>query len=102
MTNRHFPPGRRSKLCVVVVNPFGPHHSDKCLGSVNAANTSSRGASNTRVPMIERGSCARSRLFSSAMLRLPLAFLLFGLQSFQIVAQAIETFVPKPAIFLDR
>ena len=36
----------------VFVNPFGPHHCARCSGSVHALNTSSRGASMTRVVTI--------------------------------------------------
>jgi hypothetical protein len=56
MTKRQTPPGRNSKRDVVVVNPFGPHHCARCFASVQTENTNSRGASNSRIPMIERGS----------------------------------------------
>src|SRR3954470_24067388 len=39
---------------MVVVNPFGPHHCTTCCGSVHAAQTSSRGASNRREITISR------------------------------------------------
>src|SRR5271155_2180208 len=108
MTKRHTPPGRKSKLWVVVVKPFGPHHCARCLGSVHAANTKSRGAANSRTPVIERGSLSRSRLFLAAM-SAPfmftlllivlgfeflsfrfLGFRLFGLQRLQINVEAVE------------
>src|SRR4249919_3580861 len=89
------PPGRKSKVCVVVVKPFGPHHCARCFGSVHTENTSSRGASSTRVPMIERGSCSRSRLLFT------LTLLLLRLQRFEIITQPIEALVPKPAILFE-
>src|SRR6185437_4070401 len=100
MTKRQIPPGRRSKLMVVVVKPFGPHHCARCSGSVQAANTRSRGASNSRKPMIERGSLSRSRLLLAAMPTLLLTGLgpgclagFLALQRFQIAIEAIKTLV---------
>src|SRR5580658_5765537 len=97
MTKRQMPPGRMSKLDVVVVKPSGPHHCARCFGSVHAEKTSSRGASNSRMPTIERGSLSRSRLFLAAMF---LAFRLrsFGLELFQVGVEAIEALFEKPAI----
>src|SRR5271170_5128454 len=46
---RMAPPTRTSRSHTGFVNPFGPHHCATCLVSVHALNTSSRGASNTRV-----------------------------------------------------
>jgi hypothetical protein len=43
---------------VVVVNPSGPHHRDRCRTSVNTSNTSSRGASMTREITISRSTVA--------------------------------------------
>src|SRR5262249_59280230 len=60
MTKRQTPPGRKSKLKVVVVKPNGPHHCARCFGSVQVEKTSARGAANSRVPTIARGSCSRS------------------------------------------
>src|SRR6185437_11483935 len=108
MTKRHTPPGRKSKLWVVVVKPFGPHHCARCLGSVQAAKTRSRGASNSRMPMIERGSLSRSRLLFTAMSTLLPTALghgclrgLLALQRFQIAIEAIETFVVETAIAIE-
>src|SRR5213594_1149875 len=70
MTKRQTPPGFTSILWVVVVKPFGPHHSPMCSGSVHAFHTSSRGASKTRVPRISRSPTSAALLLSSAMLRL--------------------------------
>src|SRR5580704_18330758 len=99
MTKRQTPPGRKSKLDVVVVKPLGPHHCARCLGSVHAEKTSSRGASNSRTPMIERASVSRSTLFFVAMLVLLFTVLgILGLQLFQIDVEAVETLVEKAAV----
>src|ERR1044071_1013769 len=103
MTKRQTPPGRKSKECVVVEKPSGPHHCARCLGSVKAANTSSRGASNTRRPMIARGSVSKSMLFFAATLRL-LGFCLghaVGLQRLEVVVEPVEPLLPQPAVFLQ-
>src|SRR5580698_9034778 len=108
MTKRQTPPGLKSKLDVVVVKPFGPHHCARCLGSVHAAKTRSRGASNSRVPMIDRGSLSRSRFVLAAMFVLLLgAFAgrglagFFGLERFQVAIETIETLVVKSAILVE-
>src|SRR5262245_40291187 len=101
MTKRHTPPGRISNALVVVVNPSGPRHCDRCLGSVHAIHTSSRGASNSRMPTIARGSLSRSRLLLATTLAL-LGFLgilrsrWLRLQLAQIILQPIEPLLPKP------
>src|SRR6266852_9842886 len=84
MTKRQTPPGFTSILWVVVVKPFGPHHCPMCSGSVHAFHTSSRGASNTRVPRISRSPTSAAFLLSAAMLRL------LGDQ----VGEALESFAP--------
>src|SRR5262249_47523028 len=58
----------------------GPHHYARCFGFVHTENTSARGASNAREPMIEHGSWSRLMLFLTAMTFLPLVLFLFGLQ----------------------
>src|ERR1700686_1402928 len=100
MTKRQTPPGRNSKRDVVVVKPFGPHHCARCFGSVHAANTSSRGAANSRMPMIERGSLCRSRLLFTAMF-FTLGFRRFGLRRFQIGVEAIKALLEEPAIVFE-
>src|SRR6266581_2305458 len=70
MTKRQTPPGFTSILWVVVVKPFGPHHSAICSGSVHTFHTSPRGASKTRVPRISRSPTSAALLLSAAMLRL--------------------------------
>src|SRR5512139_3819188 len=49
MQKRYFPPTRRSIREEGDVKPSGPHQRIKCLGSVHAFQTASRGASNTRL-----------------------------------------------------
>src|ERR1700680_3375535 len=105
MTKRQTPPGRMSKRDVVVVKPFGPHHCGRCSGLVHTEKTSSRGASNSRMPMIERGSLSRSRLFLAAMflvlgVRWPCIKWL-GLQLLQIDVEAIEALVEEAAVMLQ-
>src|SRR5580704_17856498 len=102
MTNRQTPPGRKSKLEVVVVKPIGPHHCARCLRSVHAENTRSRGASNARMPTKDRASRSRSILLAAVIAGVLLRLLgklqrlgRFGLKRFQIVVEAIETLVKK-------
>src|SRR5262245_10478231 len=78
-----------------VWRPPGPRHCARCLGSVKAKNTSSRGASSSRLPMIERGSVSRSMLFFAPIL------LLLRLQSFEIVFETIEALLPQAAIAFE-
>src|SRR5277367_4926759 len=93
------PPGRKSKLDVVVLKPFGPHHCARCSELVQAEKTSSRGASNSRTPMIERASLSRSRLFFTAMFH-ALGLCFAGLQLLQIIVEAIEAaFEETPVAF---
>src|SRR6516165_324860 len=114
MTKRQTPPGRKSKLEVVVVKPNGPHHCARCLGSVQAEKTSARGASNSRVPTIARGSRSRSTLLVAAnfsVLRVWLVIvtllntllvvvlvMILRLQLLQIGVQAVEAFVEKASV----
>src|SRR2546428_13918831 len=82
------PPGRKSNSQTRLVNPWGPHHCPTCFGSVHNLNTSSPGASNTRVNTNSRSSFAM--MFHVAML-----FLLF-LYVAQIDIQPIEALRPQP------
>src|ERR1700722_3811818 len=52
MQQRSFPPTRKSISQTGQVKPFGPHHCMMYFGSVHAFQTSSRGASKTRVTTI--------------------------------------------------
>src|SRR5260370_19146612 len=84
---RMAPPGRASNSQTGFVNPCGPHHCATRFGSVQALNTSSRGASKTRV---STNSCSSyAMMFPVAML-----FLLF-LYVAQIVIQPIEALRPE-------
>src|SRR3954471_23140921 len=101
MTKRQTPPGLKSKALVVVRNPFGPHHSARCLGSVQTDHTSSRGASIRGDPSITFGSDSRSTLLFSVTLllrlfRLALVLRRLGLQRPQIVLQAVQALLPEP------
>src|SRR5260370_10089669 len=84
---RMAPPGFASSSHTGFVNPRGPHHCATCFGSIHTLNTSSRGASNSRV---NTNSC------SSFVMMLPVAmlFLLF-LHFVQILIQPIEALRPE-------
>src|SRR5882724_223332 len=106
MTKRQTPPGLKSNALVVVRKPSGPHHCARCFGSVHTDQTSSRGASSSRVPIITFGSESRSMLFIAATFLLLLLLRSFpfqrsGLQRAEVVLQAIQPLLPKPAIFLE-
>src|SRR5260370_10729755 len=87
---RMAPPGRKSNSQTGLENPRGPHHCATCFGSVQALNTSSRGASNTRV---STNSCS---LFAM-MFPVTLLFPLF-LNVSQIVIQPVKAFRPEPPV----
>src|SRR6266851_9000109 len=81
------PPGRKSNSQTGLVNPRGPHHCATCFGSVHTLNTSSRGASNTRVS---------ANSFSLLVLMLPVAMVFLLLLNVpQIVIQTAQTLRPK-------
>src|ERR1700716_2725832 len=79
------PPGRTSMSWMVVLKPFGPHHCTTCFGSVQAAHTNSRGASNKREMTI-------SRSLSVAVLFLTSLAVIFLLPChlLQVVVEAVE------------
>src|SRR5271157_2623397 len=54
MSMRTAPPGRASASQRGLVKPFGPHHTASIFGSVQALNTSARGAFTTRVSVSSR------------------------------------------------
>src|SRR6185369_12382097 len=58
ITKSQAPPTRNSQDRVVVENPSGPHHRDRCRTCVNASNTSSRGARMSRDTTISRSAVA--------------------------------------------
>src|SRR5260370_24823981 len=84
---RMAPPGRASNSQTGFVNPCGPHHCATRFGSVQALNTSSRGASKTRV---STNSCSSyAMMFPVAM---PFLLLLYVAQ---ISIQPIEALRPE-------
>src|SRR5438445_5934052 len=95
MMNRHTPPGRKSISCIVVVKPFGPHQFTMCFGSLHNFQTSSRGASNTRLAAISRA--AVSLLFATAAD----IFLLLFLQIGEVFVETIECVFPEAAVVRD-
>src|SRR5260370_25076487 len=84
------PPGRKSNSQTGLANPWGPHHTATHFGSVHALNTSSLGASNTRVSTNSRSSPAM--MFPVAMF-----FPLFLCVS-QIVIEPVKAFRPEPPV----
>src|SRR5450755_1469119 len=105
------PPTRTSNSHTGLVKPFGPHHCATCLGSVQALNTSSLGASKTRViirshsecsvgaPLSGELSCALTLALCADMfllLRLVFRILFFQLQ--QVVVQTVEAVFPEAPV----
>src|SRR4051794_20399075 len=88
------PPGRGSLVRLVILNPFGPHHSVRCLGSVQTFHIRSRGASNTR-DMTKSSVVPSWGLFPAA------TFPLLGLHIAKVFIEPIEAFGPKLAIALE-
>src|SRR5712671_3491956 len=82
----------------IVVKPRGPHHCAACFASVQAANTTSRGASNVRVIVSPR--CPAS-LPALSLARILLSPRVAGLEAGQIVVQAVEALVPERPIIFD-
>src|SRR5438045_137948 len=90
---------------MVLVNPFGPHQCAMCRGSVQASNTSARGASKTRDITISRSAAGLAPgaeadawlglFFSLATL------VLLGLQLGEVVLESVEAFLPEAAVLLD-
>src|SRR5258708_17842861 len=91
MSMRMAPPGRTSTWQTGLVNPRGPHHCSKCFGSIHAFQTSLRGASNVRIRMSSCFGDFAAGLFFVLVLICLLPFLQF----FEVVVQAVETFIPK-------
>src|SRR3984893_7135670 len=107
MCTRIAPPGRTSSSQTGFVKPLGPHHCASSFGSVQALNTISRGASNTRVILSSRSADSRAGSTLGAM------FFLLGtqcgyfysacfhfpfLQLAQVIIQPAEALFPKSAI----
>src|ERR1700737_1318977 len=88
MQQRSFPPTRKSILQTGAVNPFGPHHCITYFGSVHAFQTSSRGASKTRVTTIRSVS-------------LTVLLVISDLRPFHLIydhIQFVQTLFPESAI----
>src|ERR1700690_1791266 len=98
MWMRMAPPGRASTSQTGIVKRCGPHHFARCFGSVHALNTSSRGASKTRVISISRSAKFAAALFP-ALLAAMFPLLLF--QRLKIVIQTIEALIPEAPVAID-
>src|SRR5579859_3741154 len=96
MTSRQTPPGLTSISEMVVLNPLGPHQCARCRGSVQASNTSSRGASNRRVKTSSRSAAPAVALLAAIVVLL----VLLGFQFAQVFLQTVEALLPEVAIVL--
>src|SRR3954462_12058286 len=96
MTKSQTPPTRNSKDRVVVVNPSGPHHRDRCRTCVNASNTSSRGAPMAREITISRSVVVRSG--SAPLLVVVIRWFLLPclVQISHVLVQPVEALAPEP------
>src|SRR3954465_9936581 len=97
MMARPGPPGRSSPSLTGILKPWGALHCFKCSGCVQAANTSARGAANTRVKL----SLGLAVLFVGLFLA-GMGFFLrgFGLQLLQVSLKAIEALLPEAPVLL--
>src|SRR5215469_12873618 len=87
------PPTRSSPLFSLKVNPRGQDHCARCRGSVQALNTSVRGASNVRRMVSSRSALRLSRAFASMSL-------LLSLQLAKVLVEAIEAALPVVPVAL--
>src|SRR5215468_8198381 len=96
MTKSQAPPTRNSKDRVVVENPSGPHHRDRCRTCVNASNTNSGGALMTRDITISRSAvpCSGSPPLLVVAIRCFLPLCLF--QVLHVLLQPVEAPAPEP------
>src|SRR5712691_1194195 len=107
MTIRSSPPGRTSISHTGLVKPIGPHHFATCCGSVHIRNTSSRGASSTRVRMSSR-SVAATSLWSIGLFPSVIGWNVTGVRAacfrrsdfFEVLVEAVEVRFPEIAIVL--
>src|SRR3977135_949377 len=88
MMKAQTPPGRNSKVRVVVVNPFGPQPRPRCAGSVNASNTSRRGPWMVREMMNSR-SAATGLLFANVIA------VLLALKLLHVLVEPVEASAPE-------
>src|SRR6266545_904692 len=106
IASKYFPTSRKSISAAGEVKPFGPHQRRAITGSVQAFQTSSRGASKARSIMSTRssavvGASVRSAIPVLLLRDLAAVFLLLLLQFLQVGVQAIEAFLPIAAIALE-
>src|SRR6516165_4503871 len=87
------PPTRRSPLCSVKLYPRGQDHCASSCGSVQARNTSSRGALKVRRMTSSRSALALFRTFASMTL-------LLSLQLTEIAVESAEAALPVAAVTL--
>src|SRR5215218_725901 len=92
----HSPPARNSKDRVVVVNPSGPHHRDRCRTCVNASNTNSRGAPMAREITISRSAVAWSGSPPLLVVAIVWSLLPCLLQLLHVLVQPVEALAPEP------
>src|SRR5271170_3690985 len=98
MEARNVPPGRTSMSQRSVTKPCGPHQRAARSGSVQALNTSRRGASKMRVITSSRSVDPGA---SAAMLVLASICVLLRLQFVEILIQPIEALFPMPAVMFE-
>src|SRR5260370_33545543 len=84
------PPGRKSNSQTGLANPWEPHHTATHFGPVHALNTSSLGASKTRVS-------TRLSSFFVMMPPVPMLFPRF-LYVAEAVIQTVKAFRPEPPV----
>src|SRR5919109_3320338 len=97
MQAKNAPPTRSSPRFSIIVKPRGQDHWARCCGSVQARNTSARGASKVR-RMVSSSSVAPAAALFRA---LACMFSLLALQSDQIGVEPLEALLPVAAITLD-
>src|SRR5882724_11919554 len=101
MTICHLPPGRGSSSQVALAKVCGPHQAAMCLGSVQAWNTSARGASKMREVTNSRSDRSTASFAAVISLLFTATFLLLLLKLAKVFFQAIEPLFPEPAILLE-
>src|SRR5262245_32660858 len=99
MSMRSLPPRRGSHASTLLVKPCGPHHCARWAGSVQACQTSARGALTSRV-MCSGGRTAADSLLADSLLPADM-LLLLGLQLLQVGIEALEARLPEGAVAFD-
>src|SRR3712207_53607 len=105
MWMRIAPPGRGSSSHTGLVKYFGPHHWATCLGSIQALNTRSRGASTMRVMCSSRlsGDMVDERsvpVFPVSEFAAVIVLLLLW-KFAEVLLQAVKALVPEPAVLVS-